>query len=137
VITSKIVEGLCAGRGGVRSAYSKRCALVQFAGCRVLFVHHLVTAAAQEGFNSSFSISTSATVQVVAPWMRGAVVSGLSPGEEAVVAGLCGQRTSIDTEGTGANQTHTPAMSCDCFLGNHLDFLFDVGEFKFTLTNIK
>ena len=50
----------------------------------------------------------------VAPWIRDAVGSGLSRGEEEVVAGLRGRL--IDTEGTGPNQIHTPARSCVSFL---------------------
>ena len=90
-------------------------ALVQFVGYPLPGLRHLVTAAASrssQGFSSSFSISTGATGRV--PWIRGAVGSGLSRGEEAVVAGLRGRL--IDTEGSGPNQIHTPAMSCVCFL---------------------
>jgi hypothetical protein len=96
---------------GARSAYPKAMrALVQFVGCPLPGVHHLVTAAAKV---SARRFPYPQALQV-APWIRGAVGSGLSLGEEAVVAGLCGRL--IDTEGTGPNQIHTPAMSCVCFV---------------------
>jgi hypothetical protein len=83
VIASKKILGAAVpwGRGlGISESDAGACPISRPPG-----VHHLVTAAASrssQGFSSSFSISTSAT------WMRGAVLSGLSRGEEAAVAGL-------------------------------------------------